>query len=325
VKFWYRRGPTAWVLWPLSLVFGFLVLGRRLLYGMRLLKSAHPGVPVIVVGNITVGGSGKTPLAIWIAEFLKSKGWSPAIISRGYGVKLDAPRAATVASDAAEVGDEPVVLARRSGCPVWVGPDRIAVAAALRAAHPEVDVLVLDDGLQHYRLRRDIEIAVADARGLGNGFLLPAGPLREPRVRLRTVDAVVAQGAAPRKDFSMSLAGEEVHRMTDARERRPLKAFAGQKVHAAAGIGDPNRFFLHLGAAGAKVIPHPFPDHHPFSARDLEFGDGLPVILTEKDAVKLRSAARPEWWVLPVSAKLDPGFGAWLVRKLDEYRRPKTS
>ena len=324
MKFWYRRGAIAWLLWPLSLVFGIGVALRRSLYFVRILKSAHPGVPVVVVGNITVGGSGKTPLAIWVAEFLKSKGWSPAILSRGYGAKVEAPRAATVASDAAEVGDEPIVLARRSGCPVWVGADRIAVAAALRAAHPDVNVLVLDDGLQHYRIRRDVEIAVVDARGLGNGFLLPAGPLREPRLRLRTVDAVVARGSAV-TGYAMKLEGEEMHRMTDARERRPLKAFAGQKVHAAAGIGDPNRFFLHLGAAGLKVIPHPFPDHHPFSARDLEFGDGLPVILTEKDAVKLRSAARPEWWVLPVSAKLDPGFGAWLLRKLDEFRRPKAA
>ncbi len=327
MRFWVRRGAIAWLLWPASLAFGLVVAIRRFLYWVRVLKSAHPGIPVIVVGNITVGGSGKTPLAIWIAEFLKGKGWSPAIISRGYGASAPTrtPRAATVASDAAEVGDEPVVLARRSGCPVWIGPDRIAVAAALRAAHPEVNVLVLDDGLQHYRLRRDLEIAVADARGLGNGFLLPAGPLREPRYRLRTVDAVIAHGASPVKDFSMSLAGEEVHRMTDARERRSLKAFAGQRVHAAAGIGDPNRFFLHLGAAGVKVIPHPFPDHHRFSARDLEFGDGLPVILTEKDAVKLRSAARPDWWVLPVSARLDPGFGAWLLKRLDEFRRPEAA
>ena len=309
----------------MSLVFGLLVFIRRTLYWVRLLKSLHPGIPVIVIGNITVGGSGKTPLAIWIAEFLKSRGWAPAIISRGYGAKIEAPRAATVASDAAEVGDEPVLLARRSGCPVWVGPDRVRVAAALRAAHPDVNVLILDDGLQHYRMRRDIEIGVVEVRGLGNGFLLPAGPLREPRWRLRTVDAVVGQAAAPAKDFVMSLAGEELHRMTDARERRPLKAFAGQKVHAAAGIGDPNRFFLDLGRAGLKVIPHPFPDHHPFTDQDLDFGDGLPVMLTEKDAVKLRRAARPDWWVLPVSARLDPGFGAWLLRKLDECRRSKAA
>ena len=319
MKFWYRRGLLAWLLWPASAIFSIAVVIRKLLYKVRIFKSAHPGIPVIVVGNITVGGSGKTPLVIWIAEQLTSKGWKPGIISRGYGVKVNAPRAATVASDASEVGDEPVVIARRTGCPVWIGPQRIAVAAALRAAHPEVDVLVLDDGLQHYAMRRDIEIAVLDARGLGNGFLLPAGPLREPRWRLKTVDQVVENGR------SMHLEGDTVHRMTDARERRALKSFAGERVHAAAGIGDPNRFFVHLGRAGAKVIPHPFPDHHPFSARDLEFGDGLPVILTEKDAVKLRAVARADWWVLPVSARLDPGFGAWLLRKLDEFRRSKAA
>ena len=324
MKFWYRRGALAWLLWPASLIFGIFVALRLSLYKVRLLKSAHPGIPVIVVGNLTVGGSGKTPLVIWIAELLKSKGWSPAILSRGYGAKVDAARAATVASEAAEVGDEPIVLARRSGCPVWIGPDRVQVAQTLRAAHPDVNVLVLDDGLQHYRMRRDIEIAVVDARGFGNGFMLPAGPLREPRLRLKTVDAVVSHASAV-TGYAMKLEGEEVHRMTDARERKPLKAFAGQKVHAAAGIGDPNRFFLHLGRAGIKVMPHPFPDHHAFSPRELEFGDGLPVMLTEKDAVKLRSAARPDWWVLPVSAKLDPAFGAWLLGKLDECRRSKAA
>ena len=206
MKFWYRRGPLALLLWPLSLAFLVVVLARRLLYALRLIRSQHPGIPVIVVGNITVGGTGKTPLVIWIAEHLKSKGWSPAIISRGYGAKIDAPRAATLASEASEVGDEPVLLARRSGCPVWVGPDRLRVIAALRRAHPDVDVLVLDDGLQHYRLRRDLEIAVLDERGLGNGFLLPAGPLREPRWRLKSVDAVVAhvEGTARADERSSS-------------------------------------------------------------------------------------------------------------------------
>jgi tetraacyldisaccharide 4'-kinase len=324
VKFWYRRGILAWLLWPLSLVFRVMVFGRRILYGLRVFRSVHPGIPVIVVGNLSVGGSGKTPLVIWIAAFLKSKGWVPGIVSRGYGARITEPRAATVADDAAEVGDEPILLSRRSGCPVWVGADRVKVAARLRAAHEDVNVLVLDDGLQHYAIRRDLEIAVLDARGFGNGFLLPAGPLREPRSRLRSVGAVVShQGKTP--GFSMRLEGDTVHRMTDARERQPLKAFAGQRVHAVAGIGDPNRFFLHLGNAGLKVVPHPFPDHHPFTPRDLEFGDGLPVLLTEKDAVKLRSVARPGWWVLPVSAQLDPAFGTWLLGKLDEWRRSKAA
>jgi len=324
VKFWYRRGLLSWLLWPVSIVFRLAVALRRILYLLRVLKSVHPGIPVIVVGNLTVGGSGKTPLVIWIAEFLKSKGWSPGIVSRGYGARITEPRAATVAADAAEVGDEPILLSRRSGCPVWVGADRVQVAARLRAAHEDVNVLVLDDGLQHYAMRRDIEIAVVDARGLGNGFLLPAGPLREPRSRLRSVDAVVSH-ASPARGYAMRLEGDVLHRMTDARERQPLKAFAGQRVHAVAGIGDPNRFFLHLGKAGLKVVPHPFPDHHPFTPRDLEFGDDAPVLLTEKDAVKLRSVARPGWWVLPVSAQLDPAFGTWLLGKLDEWRRSKAA
>ena len=324
MKFWYRRGILAWLLWPVSILFLLLVCMRRLAYAVRLFGSSHPGIPVIVVGNLTVGGSGKTPLVIWIAELLKSKGWAPGIVSRGYGAAVNEPRAATVVSEAREVGDEPIVLSRRSGCPVWVGPDRVQVAALLRAAHKDVDVLVLDDGLQHYAIRRDLEIAVVDGRGFGNGFLLPAGPLREPKSRLRSVHAVVSH-ESPIKGYAMKLEGHQVHRMTDARERRVLESFAGQKVHAVAGIGDPNRFFLHLAAAGIKLLPHPFPDHHAFAPRDLEFGDQLPVMLTEKDAVKLRSAARPHWWVLPVSARLDPAFGDWLAGKLDEWRRSKAA
>ena len=201
---------------------------------------------------------------------------------------------------------------------------RIAVIERLRAVHEDVDVLVLDDGLQHYRLRRDVEIAVVDARGFGNGFMLPAGPLREPRSRLRSVDAVVSHGA-PVKGFAMRLVGAELHRLANAAERRPASSFAGQKVHAVAGIGDPNRFFLHLVRLGVKVTPHPFPDHHRFSPEELEFGDEAPVLMTEKDAVKLRHAASSgvmrNWWVLPVSAELEPAFGDWLTGRLDEFRR----
>ena len=323
MKFWYRRSALAWLLWPASVAFGVLVLARKFLFKIGILKSSHPGIPVIVVGNIVAGGSGKTPLVIWIAEFLKKNGWSPAIVSRGYGARETSPRAATIASKAEEVGDEPIVLSRRSGCPVWVGADRVATVRALRAKHEEVDVLILDDGLQHYRLRRDVEIAVVDGRGSGNGFLLPAGPLREPAWRLRTVDAVVTNGWSKRGAFSMRLEGETFHRMTDSNDRRTAAAFAGQKVHAVAGIGDPNRFFAHLVRLGVKPVPHPFPDHHPFRPEDLDFGAGAPVVMTEKDAVKLRHAARPEWWVLPVTARLDPAFGDFLQGKLNEWRRPK--
>jgi tetraacyldisaccharide 4'-kinase len=324
VRFWYHRGPLAWLLWPASVLFRLAVTVRRLMYKLRLLPSSHPGIPVLVVGNLTAGGTGKTPLVIWIAEHLKRKGWSPAIVSRGYGAQIDTPRAATIADDAATVGDEPIVLSRRSGCPVWVGADRVAVIKALREAHPDVDVLVLDDGLQHYRLRRDVEIAVVDARGFGNGFLFPAGPLREPASRLRSVDAVVSHGA-PVKGYAMKLTGAELHRMTDAADRRPASAFARQKVHAVAGIGEPNRFFLHLGRLGVKPAPHPFPDHHQFTPQELDFGDDAPVLMTEKDAVKLRHAARPNWWVLPVTAELDAAFGDWLSKRLDGFRRSKAA
>jgi tetraacyldisaccharide 4'-kinase len=324
VRYWYRRGAIAWLLWPASVVFACVVFTRRILYWLRLRKSAHPGIPVIVVGNLTVGGSGKTPLVLWIAEFLRNNGWSPAIVSRGYGGKVEWPRAATVASEPEEVGDEPIMLSRRSGCPVWVGADRLKVIEALRAQHPAVDVLVLDDGLQHYRLRRDVEIAVVDSRGLGNGFLLPAGPLRESAWRLRSVDAVVSHGSSM-IGFAMQLEGVVSHRMTDARDRQPLRAWRGQKVHVVAGIGNPSRFFVHVGRLGPKVVPHPFPDHHRFIPEELEFGDEAPVLMTEKDAVKLRRYARAGWWVLPVSAKLDPAFGDWLLRKLDGWRRSKAA
>ena len=314
------------MLWPLSLVFRVAVFLRRVLYWLRILNSTRAGVPVIAIGNLTVGGSGKTPLAIHVAELLKSKRWSPAIVSRGYGGTVRAPRGVTLAADPAEVGDEPVLMARRSGCPVWVGPERAAVVAALRQAHPDCDVVILDDGLQHYALRRDIEVAVVDARAFGNGFMLPAGPLREPKTRLWSVDAVIAHGTDKVKGYAMRLEGEDVHRATDARERRALQSFAGQRVHAVAGIGDPKRFFLYLAQRGVQVVPHPFADHHPFRAADLEFGDDAPVLMTEKDAVKCRRFARPQHWILPVRAAPDPAFDAWLQRRLGELgHRPKAA
>ena len=288
---------------------------------------------MVAIGNLTVGGSGKTPLAIHVAELLQSKGWTPAIVSRGYlGAARaahdaeQAPRAVSLASDPAEVGDEPVLMARRAGCPVWVGADRAAVVARLREAHPDCDVIVMDDGLQHYALRRDVEIAVVDARAFGNGFMLPAGPLREPRTRLWTVDAVVAHGTDKAKGFAMRLEGDELHRATDARERRKVQAFAGERVHAVAGIGDPNRFFLHLAKLGVQAVPHPFPDHHAFVAADLEFGDAAPLLMTEKDAVKCKRFAKPTHWILPVRAVPDPSFDAWLLRRLGELgHRPKAA
>ncbi len=315
------------LLWPASLLFGFAVFWRRLFYRLRIFKSHQIKIPVIVVGNLTVGGAGKTPLVLWIADFLGRNGRKPGIISRGYvlggaraaggsAAKGKEAKAANIGSDPAEIGDEPMLLSRRSGCPVWVSADRVLAATTLHRESPEVDVIIADDGLQHYALRRDLEICVVDRHGLGNGWLLPAGPLREPPSRLRSVDAVVAHGAAVSGKFKMELKGENLANLANATDVRPLKSFAGRKVHAVAGIGDPNRFFMQLARAGLKVVPHPFPDHHAFRAGDFDFGDEAPVVMTEKDAVKCKRIARAHHWVLPVDAAPDPAFGRWLLEKL---------
>jgi tetraacyldisaccharide 4'-kinase len=320
VRHWASRGAIAWLLWPASQLFGLVVFFRRLLFRFRLLKSHSAGIPVIVVGNLSAGGSGKTPLVLRIAEVLREHGWKPGIVSRGYGgsaSKEDAgPREATIASDPAEVGDEPMLLARRSGCPVWVAPDRVRACLALRAQHPDRNVIVTDDGLQHYALRRDVEICVLDERSMGNGFLQPAGPLREPRSRLASVDAVVTHGKSEAQGYAMTLEGDKLVRFTDARDVRAAKSFAGQRVHAVAGIGDPKRFFLQLARFGMKIVPHPFADHHAFSAADLDFGDADPVVMTEKDAVKCKRIAQAHFWVFPISASLDPAFERWLLERL---------
>ena len=320
MRHWSSRGALAWLLWPVSLAFGAVVFFRRLFFKLHLFKSHKAGIPVIVVGNLVAGGSGKTPLVLRIAELLREHKWKPGIVSRGYGGaaagKSGAPREASIASDPAEVGDEPILLARRSGCPVWVAPERGAACRALREQHPECDVIVTDDGLQHYALARDLEICVVDGRGFGNGFLLPAGPLREPSSRLSSVDAVITHECLNVKGYKMQLQGENLVRITDAHDVRTAKSFAGEKVHAVAGIGDPRRFFLQLAGFGLRIVPHPFPDHHAFVAADLEFGDPAPVVMTEKDAVKCKRFAKANHWVFPVNASLDPAFERWLLEKL---------
>jgi len=301
-------------------MFSVAVAVRRLLYRARILPTERVGIPVVVVGNITAGGSGKTPVVLWIARHLAAQGWRPGIVSRGYGGRIasrrDPPVEVHVSSDPEMVGDEPLLLARRSGCPVWVGADRVAACRALRTHHPECDVLVLDDGLQHYRLARDVEVAVVDARGFGNGHLFPAGPLREPVSRLASVDAVVCNGDSGVQGYPMRLEGAAFVRLAGG-AAVAAPALGSARVHAVAGIGDPPRFFRHLESLGLEVVPHPFPDHHPFVEADLEFGDGLPVVMTEKDAVKCAGwAGRPHLWVLPVAAQIDPAFGVVLTRKL---------
>lgn len=301
---WQQQSPLLLLLWPISVLFGALSRARRGLYRWGLLPSYHPGVPVVVVGNISVGGSGKTPLVVWICERLSAQGYSPGIISRGYGGQSKQwPQVVTADSDAALVGDETVLLARRTGCPLVAAPDRVAAAMQLQQQF-DVDCIISDDGMQHYRLQRDIEIAVIDGeRRLGNGMLLPAGPLREAPRRLQEVDWVISNGKALAGEIPMSLvATEMVHLVTG--ERQSLSDWQGRQCHAVAGIGHPQRFFVMLQSLGLDPIPHPFPDHHPYTPKELAFADRLPIVMTEKDAVKCTPFANERIWYIPVTAQL---------------------
>jgi tetraacyldisaccharide 4'-kinase len=321
-RYWYSLNPIAIALWPLGLLFcGFTAL-RRWAYRLSLLTRYRLGVPVIVVGNITVGGNGKTPLVVRLVEMLREVGYRPGIISRGYGgVARNGPTRVDPGSDPREVGDEPVLLARRCGCPVVVAPDRVAAARNLLVEH-DCNLILSDDGLQHYRLDRDIEIAVVDGkRRLGNRTCLPSGPLREPAGRLRTVDFVVGNGRAEKGEYLMTLHGDLAINLADHGVTCGLTGFRGELVHAVAGIGDPSRFFDFLKGQGVHPLEHPFPDHHPFVNVDLEFGDSLPVLMTEKDAVKCEEWARDWYWYVPVKAQLDPEFEQQLLRRLERLRK----
>ena len=303
---WGARVPPGW-LRALAALFGALVALRRAAYRCGWLASGPAGRPVVIVGNITVGGSGKTPLVIWLAREFAARGIRTGVVLRGYGGRGRGVRRVDAASAPAEVGDEAVLIARRTGVPVYVGSARLAAARALVAEG--VDLVLADDGLQHYALRRDVEIAVLDAvRGTGNNWLLPAGPLRERAQRLGEVSLLVHNGpaAAPRPGaLTMRLVPGALRPLAGVGGGPELAELAGRRVHAVAGIGAPQRFFATLRAAGLEPIAHAFPDHHAFRASDLEFGDELPVLMTEKDAVKCQAYARAGRWYLPVEASFD--------------------
>jgi tetraacyldisaccharide 4'-kinase len=317
---WYRRRLAAALLplLPVSWLFLLLVSLRRSLFRCGALRSFALPVPVIVVGNLTVGGSGKTPLVLWLLDRLREQGWRPGVISRGYGGEASGAQSVSATSLAVEVGDEPLLLARRSGVPVFVGRDRVATGQALLAAHPECNVIVSDDGLQHYRLQRLVELAVFDTRGAGNAHLLPAGPLREPLRRLAEVTAVVWNGspetltasAAPAlPQFAMQLVGGRFVALNDAQRFCTADTLRGKRLYAMAGIGDPARFFAQLAALGLEFEAQPFADHHRYSAADLAFAHDGVLLMTEKDAVKCAAiyAEIPlaEAWVLPVEAEIN--------------------
>ncbi|HET9112260.1 MAG TPA: tetraacyldisaccharide 4'-kinase [Burkholderiales bacterium] len=319
------RTVTLWhlLLLPLSWLYAAASSARRSFYRLHLLPVEYLPVPVLVIGNITVGGTGKTPLVIWLARQLLDLGWRPGIISRGYGGSADTVRHVAADSDPAEVGDEPLLLARNLPCPVWVGRNRPAAGKALLAAYPDTNIILSDDGLQHLALGRNLEIAVVDAaRGTGNGFLLPAGPLREPVSRLNRVDAVVVNHAGnlppelPEKSglYLMHFAGSIFRNLKFPEKQASAADFRGKTLHAIAGIGHPQRFFDQLATLGLLCIPHAFPDHHKYLARELNF-PGI-LIMTEKDAVKCEAIATEQMWVLPIRAELDPGLMPHLLAKL---------
>jgi tetraacyldisaccharide 4'-kinase len=324
---WYSPRPSllAVALRPLSLVFGVAVALRRALYRAGVRRSVALPVPVVIVGNITVGGSGKTPLVAALVEALARRGFHPGVVSRGYGRDRDdgAPIAVGARDDPRKVGDEPLLLAR-AGFPVVVALDRVAAARALLERNPRCNVILSDDGLQHYRLARKVEIAVVDAtRGLGNRWMLPAGPLREPPSRLDSVDAVVvltgeADAAQPAREraFAMRLVGDRFVRVDDPLTSAPAATFARRGVHALAGIGHPARFFAHLAAMGIVATPHPFRDHHRFVAGDLAIADAEAILMTEKDALKCETFADERCWYLPVEARIDEGLITLVEGKL---------
>ena len=318
---WYSdRAP--WLLRPLAWIFQLVVAVRRMLYSLRVLPSGHPGVPVIVIGNISVGGTGKTPLTLWLAGQLALKGLKAGIATRGYGGATRRARMVAPDADPREFGDEPVLLARRAGCLVCVGASRLDAAREL--VSKGCQVILCDDGLQHLALRREMEIAVVDAaRGLGNGWMLPAGPLRESARRLAEVDMVVLNGPES-PDLRVSAASivrmvlePGAVRSVAGNSQARLDDFRGRRVHAYAGIGNPERFFAMLRANGIGFVAHGFADHHQYELRDFMTGDDDPILMTEKDAVKCAPVADGRMWYVPVTAQLPEVDAAQLLGLVD--------
>lgn len=316
---WYRPSLISQLLRPISWLYRCITWIRRQAYRYGLLRQYKLTVPVIVVGNISVGGSGKTPFVIWLSQYLQSQGWRPGIISRGYGGKAQHyPCKVGPESLACEVGDEPLLLHQRTGFPVVVAPDRVAAGRQLLAENA-CNVILTDDGLQHYRLKRDLEIVIIDAkRGLGNQLCLPAGPLREPLSRLKTVDFTVFHGEPDPERLTMQLRIERAIQLQNNRMVKTLSEFAETPVYAVAGIGHPQRFFEQLQQSGLTIIPHAFDDHHAYTETDFKFAKSYPILMTEKDAVKCQAFATQNMWYVPAQAELSPALGPAIDKKLRE-------
>ncbi|CRM95065.1 MULTISPECIES: tetraacyldisaccharide 4'-kinase [Pseudomonas] len=319
LKAWYEGHPALTLLRPLESLYRRIVARKRARFVAGEGDIYQSPVPVVVVGNITVGGTGKTPLILWLIEHCRRSGVRVGVVSRGYGAKPPRLPWRVEASHSADVaGDEPLLIVQRCGVPLMIDPDRSRAVKALLASEP-LDLILSDDGLQHYRLARDLELVLIDAaRGLGNRHCLPAGPLREPVERLQSVDALLYNGAGSDRDdgFAFRLQPSALINLQTG-ERRCVEHFApGQRVHAVAGIGNPQRFFNTLETLHWQPIPHAFADHAPYSAEVLNFTPSLPLVMTEKDAVKCRAFARPDWWYLAVDALPSPAFVAWFDTQL---------
>lgn len=316
---WRRKGLAQIFLLPLSWLFGALAALRRGCYRIGVCRVQTVGVPVIVVGNIAVGGVGKTPIVLALAQLLQGAGLRPGIVTRGYKSEARGTREVGPEDDPTLVGDEALLLSRNGGCPVWLGADRVAAAKALVAAHPDTDVILSDDGLQHYRLARAIEIAVIDGRyGCGNKRLLPAGPLREPMRRLHSVDYVLKNGVAT-AEYSVEIVGECFYNVANPFRTTTAEAFRDRSVVAIAGIANPQRFFDRLRMLKIRFQSYAFPDHWGFAEEDLEFGEADAIIMTEKDAVKCADFASEKCWYLKIEARLNEAFKAdflYRVRRL---------
>ncbi|GAB4391308.1 MAG: tetraacyldisaccharide 4'-kinase [Gammaproteobacteria bacterium] len=324
---WYQKQWWLNFLLPFSFLFGAIVKLRRACYRAGLCKTTSFQVPVIVIGNVTVGGTGKTPLVIALAQFLQQQGYHPGIVSRGYGGRaLHYPLSVTAESNPYEVGDEAVLMARRTGCPVVIAPKRVKAVRYLLHRFA-CDIVLSDDGLQHYALGRDIEIAVIDGkRGFGNGLGLPAGPLREPVNRLEQVDFIIShdvlnpQIALPKKAYLMRLKPICMRNVADPQRSISLLSLYGQQVHAFAGIGHPQRFFEVLKQLGMRVEARSFADHYRFTHRDLQqFNSHKKVLMTEKDAVKcqhLIPVDTKQFWYMEVAAQLEPSFQQQLLNAI---------
>jgi tetraacyldisaccharide 4'-kinase len=315
---WYQKTHSflSILLLPFSWIFNLVIILRRHFYRMGLFKTIHFNIPVIIVGNLTVGGTGKTPFVIWLADFLKSQGYSPGIVSRGVGGNYQGIHHENPEDSPDKVGDEALLLSCRTHCPVVIGVDRVqAVRELLKVA--SCDIVLSDDGLQHDRLGRSLEIVIVDGkRRFGNQSLLPAGPLREGISRLQSVDLVVVNGGDHEDESVMHLHPDQLVSMKHADCRMSLQDFPHAQFHAVAGIGHPERFFDLLGSSGFKIIPHSFPDHYAYRAKDLDFQDQLNIVMTEKDAVKCRAFADERYWYLRINAKISQKVEKILLMKL---------